>query len=359
MTVCRTWSVCIIAVALLGVLAVPGFGQGGGKISNAQSAMFENTASGTFLITGSEVWAYNTVTARTYFTNAWDGNPPTVGCTGGGPGGVNCAPSNKPATPVAPAADANKLNGKVGCNSCNFWDGNSLSLACGGPNSYTQDVTINGLNGFGNWKFTFTYNIGFASGGAGPFPTMTAWELQSSSTTDAQVTVDGFFAGQSTQKRSGGGNPGWSFKTSHTMTNSDGTSRLVNPQFEILDTNAVSVCGPNSITTELEAGVDYFYSRNAGFNGPLGQLIDGALVSVIQTGGKASPDGDTDNFAGNNSTNGERANITSAPSCSISAAGSYTLKVTGTLKGVEGAASLPVSITSSVCVSAGTCQVCP
>jgi hypothetical protein len=321
------------------------------QTSTAQSAMFNNTASGNFVITGNEVWSYNKDTAATYFTNTLTSGP-DVTC-GGSP--TNCADDNKPDPPAAPAPDASKLNATVNSNSCNFWEGTELSVSTGQQN-YKQSVTINGLNTKGNWTFEWTYTV--AVGTTNPPAAQTAWELQSSSTTTADVSVTGFFAGQSTQLASGKGKKDWSFKASHTMTDA-GVSRLVDPVAKIYDAGANLVCSL-AISTALEYGVDYFYAQNAGSNGPTGQLIDGDTVNRIQNGLKASPNGNVDDFAGNNTTLGERANITGTTpaACSIAAAGSYSLQVSGILKGVSGSASLPVSVTSSVCISAGSCQVC-
>ena len=51
------------------------------QTKTAQSAMFENTATGTFVIVGTEVWAYNKDTAATYLSNALVSGP-TVTCSG-------------------------------------------------------------------------------------------------------------------------------------------------------------------------------------------------------------------------------------------------------------------------------------
>jgi hypothetical protein len=345
-----------LAVTLCGVTA---FGQP--PTSTAQSAMFNNTAAGTFVISGTEVWSYNKVTATTYFSNTQTSGP-VVTCAGNA---TNCSASNQPATPAAPAPNPAKLTPFVSSNSCNFWDGTALSLnPLPADNQYKQSVTINGVNGSGNWKFEWTYTIAFTDSVGGPYAAKTAWDLVSSSSTSAEVGVDGFFAGQSTQKKAKAapGNP-WTFKASHTMTADDGSSRLVNPQYSIVDSGLNLVCGPTAIGVyPIERGVDYFYAQNAGFNGSASQLIDNYNVSVIQNGSPAlSPGGDADNFAGNNLTNGERQSVDplTTSTCSISAAGSYFLKVTGTLKGVSGTASLPVAVTSTVCISAGTCSLCP
>lgn len=348
-----------IPLLILG-LAVILAGSALAQTKTAQSAMFDNSASGNFVITGSSVYSYNRDTAATYFTNNWDGAAATVGCTGGGAGGVNCLAANKPATPAAPAADDNKLNGHVGCNACNFWGGNALSLACGGPTSYNQVVTLSGLNGRGNWNFTFTYTIGLTT--TDPVPAGTAWDLQTSSTTNADVSVTGFFAGQSVQSKSNG-TGGWSFKASHTMLDSLGASRLVGATATISDDQANVIC-TLPLTTAVESNQDFVYLGNAGRNGTVAQLFDDGVtangtVNEIQGGVSTSLNGKKDDFAGNNGTGGDRAVITASGVCSIAAAGNYTLNVTGTLKGVSGSSSLPVSVNSSICISAGTCSLCP
>lgn len=285
---------------------------------------------------------------------------PVVTCTGSGLGGVNCLPANQPATPTAPSSNVLKLTPYVATNACNFWSGNALELLEGGPKpQYTLSETINGLNGKGNWKFEWTYEIGFVDGNAGPFDPRTAWDLQSSSTTCAAVTVEGFFAGQSTQKKSKGTDK-WTFKASHMMTNPDGTTRLVDPLATVYDGLGNPVGEPLVIYTGRESGVDFFYQGNAGVNGSTSQLINDTFVSAIQQGLVSSPGGNTDNFAGNDYTNGERAWIvyTEPAAVEICDAGAYEMLVTRVLKGVEGSLSLPFSTTGSICVSAGDCQLC-
>ena len=344
------------------------------QTQTAQSAMFSTQASGNYVITGNEVWNYNKVTAATYFNNVWDGNPPTgpvVSCSNAPSNtGRGCNPAYQPAQPAttAPDPNPNKLTPHVANNSCNFWAGTALTLIPGPNTTYTQDdtVTVSGLTPSsgqaGAWKFTwtYTYNITFSQG-AGPFPPQTAWDLQSSDTTKAEVTVTGFFAGESTQKKSAPspGNP-WTFKTSFTMTDDLGGSRLVNPVAHILDSNASEICTLAINTTVPPFATDnYFYAKNAGSNGNSNQLVDNGTVLDIENGSVCSPGNNCDNFAGNNTTLGEKADITSTnpSSCSISQAGNYTLQVTGTLKGVSGASSLPVSVSSSLCIQAESCTL--
>lgn len=344
---------------LVFILAALGASAAYAQTSTAQSAMFNNTAAGTFVISGSSVYSFNKDVAATYFTNLLSGGP-AVTCTGGGPGGVNCLPANQPAAPAASAPDASKLTNHISNNSCNFFDGAALSLSIGGPTTYTQSATIAGLNTKGNWKFEWTYTIAFATT-AGPFDPLTAWNLESTNTTAADVGVDGFFAGESVQKKTKAtGADKWTFKASFTILDA-GISRMVNPQYTITDSTATVVCGPTAIALlPVEQGVDFQYDQNAGTNGTTSLLIPSGTVSAIQTGQVYNSLGDKDNFAGNDTTLGEKQAVDTAntPTCSISAAGSYTLNVTGTMKGVSGAASLPVSVASSVCISAGTCSVC-
>jgi hypothetical protein len=177
------------------------------------------------------------------------------------------------------------------------------------------------------------------------------------------VAVTGFFAGQSTQLKSNGSG-GWSFKASHTMLDSLGASRLVNATAVITDAAANTVC-TLPLVTNILSNQDFTYLGNAGRNGTLNNLFDNGSVSngsvnEIQGGISIALNNRKDDHAGNNGTGGDEAVIDSVASgsCLISAAGSYTLSVTGTLKGVSGGSSLPVAVSSGVCVSAGTCSVC-
>jgi hypothetical protein len=339
-------------------------GTASAQTKTAQSAMFENTAAGTFVITGSEVYAYDTAAAAGYFSNALLSGP-VITCTGGGPGGVNCAVANQPTTaPTAPLPNAQKLTPFVASNSCNFWDGAALTVnPLPQDNQYKQFVTVNGANGNGNWKFEWQYQIGFADSVGGPYSPQTAWNLQTTSTTAADVTVTGFFAGQSTQLKSNGSG-GWSFKASHTMEDSFGLPRLVGAQATITDDQANVVC-TLGLNTSVVNGADFTYLGNAGRNGNVGNLFDdgatsNGTVNQIQGGVSTALNGKKDDHAGNDGTGGDKAVIdsTTPATCSIAAEGSYTLNVTGILKGVSGSSSLGVAVSSNVCISAGTCTIC-
>jgi hypothetical protein len=199
--------------------------------TTAQSIMvFNNDTNGQldlaaqqFVLLGSETWSYDNDAAKTYFTNAWDGNaPPSPTCNGTGcaPGDLTWIPNSCPTPPApgGPAMDANKLNPVVGQNSCTFFDGGTLS-----GDTYTQDVTVNGdcsvcqpCTGGGscggslmacptigtqkyklvdknaNFKFTYSYNITPITN---PVEARTAWNLDSNNNSPAHVDVSAKVAG--------------------------------------------------------------------------------------------------------------------------------------------------------------------
>ena len=85
------------------------------------------------------------------------GTNPTVTCTGSS---TNCASLNQPATPTAPDPSLTHVQ-PVGCDDvlckmrCLFLNGGTLDTI-----HYDQAVkNVSGLNGKGNWTFTFYYTI--------------------------------------------------------------------------------------------------------------------------------------------------------------------------------------------------------
>lgn len=353
----RLGGALVAAFVIMGVLGGPNALAAKAKSSTAQSAMFATgpASSSSFIVEGTETWAFDAAAAAAYFTNQWDGNSPTVSCTGGGAGGVNCLPANQPAAPSTPAASPQKLTPVVNSNQCTFWAGGAPSVS-GPQSSYTQSETIGGLNGSGNWKFTWT----FAIASLGPVAPRTAWNLQSSDLSPAVYTLDGFLAAQSTVKKSATRAQQWTFKTSHTIRNPDGSPRVANLMASLYDTMGTATIADDvlldaaALTFTVETGVDFFYSRNAGASGTLNQLVDGAFVDAIQDGLVASPGGFTDDFSGNDATLGERA-VIDPVDFELTSEGSFRVAVTGVLKGVDGGLNLPFATSSTVTVTAGTC----
>jgi hypothetical protein len=93
-------------------------------------------------------------------------------------------------------------------------------------------------------------------------------------------------------------------------------------------------------------------------------MTDNGLLSLLQDGQTIGAILDGDDFANNNTTvadackNVEKSTA-SASGIFLNAEGQYTLTITGTVKGVASAADTPFSVSSTICISAGTCQVCP
>ena len=358
--------VALAALMMGGLLLSPSIASA--QTKTAQSAMFDNQAAGNFVIVGSESWAFDADVAATYFMGSLVSGPVAT-CTGASSNtGRGCNSVYQPAAPSSPDPSPvpnSNVNGTVNPQNCTFWDGGQLQVNA--PHAtYTKSVNnVPGLTpttgNAGNWKFEWTYSYSVV--GNGLVAAKTAWILQSSNTNGASVSVTGFFAGQSVQSKTNG-TGGWSFKASHTMLDSLGASRLVGATATITDSDANTVC-TLALSTGILSNQDFTYLGNAGRNGTTAQLFDDGVntngtVNEIQGGVSTSLNGKKDDFAGNNGTGGDQAviNGSTPSSCLISDAGDYTLNVTGTLKGVSGSSSLPVGVSSSVCISAGTCSVC-
>jgi hypothetical protein len=321
------------------VMAAPA--SGGNQ--NAQSIMFTSTLDNLFIVQGEETWHLNFDAARLLFT-ATPGAP-VISCTGGGRGGADCLPANQPPTPSALAASTSEppnsfFTAQNDKNRCALWNG----LALDTPPSYTQNTTINGANGGGNWKYVWTYTFAALS----PQAARTAWELITSA--GATVAVEGYVAGQSLIKKPKTGNNDWGFKVSHTITEL-GLARVSNLSYTVNGGEPVLI--PTLI---VESGIDFLYQRNAGQNGVTNLLIDGALVSAIQKGDVVNVLGDKDDFTGNNTTNGERVKFSGA-TLSLDNEGVYTIVFSGVVKGNNGLSDIPISLTKTIVVTAQGCQI--
>jgi hypothetical protein len=319
---------------------------GSGATQNGQSIMVTPTFDAFYIVQGSETWKLNLDAARTYYTTVVTG-PVFVSCGGNA---ANCGAANTPPAPTAPAADPNEPSNayfaaSADKNRCTFWNGGDPDT----PSSYTQDVTVPGANGNGNWKYRFTYTLIAPTGVAAK----TAWDLISSTGTgDAEVELTGFIAGQSVVKKIKVAKNDWTFKVSHTINDGLGGHRVVGLGYSV-DAGAVTLFDPLT-QLQLETGVDFFYAQNSGNNGFTNLLVDGAMVNVIQNGGKAAYSGETDDFSGNNTTLGERVNFF-GPTITLGA-GTHSIVLTGTVKGNNGLGDLSINVTKNVTVDAQGCQ---
>ena len=207
-------------------------------------------------------------------------------------------------------------------------------------NQYTQPVTINGVNGNGNWKFVWTYEVGFANTVGGPYAPKTAWELQSSDSESANVayrilrwSVDAVEVKRQRRLVVQGIAHDAGLARSITACRRNGRDHRC---------RRTTIC-TLPLVTNILSNHDFTYLGNAGRNGTLNNLFDNSIesngtVNEIQGGVSTAINGKKDDHAGNDGTGGDRAVIDSVAtgSCWISAEGSYTLSVTGTLKGVLG-----------------------
>jgi hypothetical protein len=350
----------------------------GGNATNttAQSVMFNTSMNGSqFLLTDTQVFQFQRDVAAAHFTNSWDGVVPSGLVQGQAHG------TTAPAAPSAPPPIDTKLNGPVNGNSCVFFNGGSLTLQ--GDTTYSQSVyqdvayqdCKNTCTGGKNptctttcttktdtYKYTYNYGIVVNEPDA-VLPPLTAWTLVSNSPgAPVTATLGGTLAAETTVKKSKGSSDPWSFKTGFSLPNAvdPTTGQYVGVQniLATLTDGSGNVVEQRTLTNTVQHGVDFYYSQNAGYNGPYNQLVDGAAVSEIEKGLVFAIDGVTkDDFAGNNSSLGDLA-VLDLVDFTIEQPGSYTVTVTGTLQGVQGVLPLSFSVAESIIYQAAG-DACP
>jgi hypothetical protein len=363
-------SVLIVLTALLGApSSAPA-----APSQTAQGIMVNLQGSGDFIITQNQTWKFcngpdsctdlnsNTVApASSYFTNAWDGNAPTL---------VSCTPSTKctnlgtPPAPGAPGADFTWVYGPGHANSyacasnkCTFWAGGDLQGL-----SYTQ--TASSSAGSGSTARTATYQYTY---NVTPTQTsvaaQTAWYLfQSSGGTTATINIDAQIAGESVVVNNTfkclSGVPGtarcgkFSFNLGtpgYDATN-DRVQNLTVTVTDVTDPNnpvVVETVNPGNTVIDGDpfGSLTFDYTTNAGSNGATQYLQNGDAYSVMTTndvpGGGFGP------------TDLEEAIMDTVPA--TLGPGSYTVTLTGTVKGNSASSNLPFSITNQLHISAENC----
>jgi hypothetical protein len=356
-----------VLAAGLTLAAAPAFAQS----QTAQSAMIDVTLDQTaYQIEGTITWTFQRGThnepgtAMAAFSNAVLSGP-TVTCSGSG---TNCDLANQPAAPVPPPADEVKLQQHAQGQRCTFFFGGTL--ATGG---YDRSSVINGVNGKGNWSFTWTYAITPTTAvvAAG-----TAWTSEETGGT-VDVGFSGFVASESFLKQSA------KSKYSFTMIEGGVTrARNMFATLQVPDPNNVggwlTVNTPvdlNDVDTDgdtvldgvaiVAATVDFTYGANAGtfgnsavfpalHTGAAGAKVPNGVVNILTGASDGSP---ADNFAGNNNDLAS-GNVHKALFASLFAGltedGSYRVLISGALKGNSSAGDLGFSIGSSL-VQIGGC----
>lgn len=299
----------------------------------AQSMMVDfGSLAPAYQIEGSITWKYDRDAAETYYTNAWDQNPPVVTV---GTGATQTSPG-------APAPLANKLMQHAQSQRCTFFFGGTLSSS----DSYTQEV-----NGTRGWKWVYTYRIDPVP--PGTVQAHTAWSSETSGGT-VNIPVGGFVASESFLKQANNRT-----KYSFTLNDSLGASRVsdVSATLQKFDganwaavASPLAYAGPLPITA---ATADFVYLGNGGAFGNanvftyLHTTPPGSSVNTILT---------SDGFQ-NNDSDLAGGNVHKAPYGGTPADvftlvmgddGAYRLSVTGTAKNNTGTAAQAFSAASDV-----------
>jgi hypothetical protein len=385
----KTLTISSMAIACLalavGLVLVPK-AHAAAPSQTAQSIMVDGNFNSTaYQISGTTTWTFHRDCAEADYTasaGVWDGNTPT--CTGGGSGGVNCLPANQPTPPPAPPADPHgpdSIEHHAQQDRCTFFCGGTLD----GWN-YTNTQTVNGLNGHGNWTFTYNYSV-TTIGSVDP---ATCWTCEQTGGS-VDVKFCGFVAGESFLKK-GRDNTGWDKKYSFTLTEPDPitglpVSRVTNVTvtlqrstdagltwFDVqgplaLDTSNIVSCGKptdsvgGTFCDNAGTPVDYPYSGNAGVAGNAavyGYLhYPGAMAAALTNDIMSGIAPSQDNFPNNN--NNLCAYSQTAPFFAefsgLTDAGMYQLHITGTVKGNAGIADQQFNVTGGGTIIGG-CPDC-
>jgi len=251
---------------------------------------------------------------------------------------------------------------------CTFFNGGTLT----GTDTYTKTVTVvvnsGPQAGRGTWKFTYTYNIApdpskdqdTSQPGVQVAP-RTAWNLiDSSGASTVSVEVNGTIAGQSVVQNDAKGKRTWNRKYSFTLLNPDGSSRITDLKVTVSGTdsngNPVSLEAYPGHTVDTNPG-DFEYTGNAGTNGNTNLLVPGpAMVSDILKGNVTATDGGKDDFIQNDVVVGYVHLATMEPVTFDLGPGTYTVTISGKVKGTDGNLDLSFDVTQHLTISAEGCE---
>ncbi|MEH7612262.1 hypothetical protein [Gottfriedia acidiceleris] len=297
--------------------------------STAQSIMADLHTEGTFALVENQFYHYNTATAASYFTNAWDNNKPTVEVRGGDSSIVG------PDAPVAPAPLEKPLTQVIADNNNQhaFLEGDTLT-----GTTYTQDVKVDksiqtGVDKKGNpifktvtFIFTYTYNVSPTTTEAvAPF---TAWDLTKTtgdSSAHIQVTAD--IAGESVQVSKQNPNGKYSFSIGDDAL----TNRVTGLSITVSDATNNNVISTTATDSTIVKGQDFNYFANAGSYGTAASYLkQGSAVGILN--GILS--GDT--FKGNDNGGADGSALSKAvmtPVDLVLTPGDYSITLSGSVKG--------------------------
>jgi len=355
--------------AMFALATTPAFAQS----QTAQSAMVKVDLDDTaYQIEETITWTFQRGTHREPGTAMYAytndlASGPVVTCSGSS---ANCASTNQPATPPAPGADEIKLQQHAQAERCTFFSGGTLTVG-----TYDQSVTLNngGLNGKGNWTFTWSYAITPTSFVVGPY---TAWTSEVTGGT-VDVGYSGFLASESFLKQATRN------KYSFTMIEGGVTrARNVTATLQLFDGTAwQNVPGAtadlNNVDTDLDtvndgldivpAAADFSYFANGGWFGNSAvfnalHAVPGKAANGVDNILKGVADGSpADNFAGNNNDLAA-GNVHTGPFSSsfagVSGEGSYRVNIAGVLKGNSSSSDFGFSVASNQTIVGG-CPIIP
>lgn len=300
-----------------------------GPSQTGQGIMVNLSGAGDYAIVLQNTYKFNKTTAATYFTNLWDGIAPT--CDGRG------CPGTAPAAPAPLSTKVNKGNpGKddvTGKNECTFLTGGTLV-----GDTYTQSLSTGSNKDKNEATYTWTYVVTPTQATVDAF---TAWDLVSSvgTGTTAHVDVTATIAGESAVNNTNNSKVGlkYSFDLGTTL-----SPRVVGLTITL---DGVQVAWPNST---VNFPVNFYYTTNAGSNGNTALLKDGDARTILNT----------DSFAGNDNGGAGGAALALATMDTVGldlAPGVHTVTLTGTVKGNNALADLPIHITQTVTVITPGC----
>jgi hypothetical protein len=320
-----------------------------GNSQTAQGIMVNLAGSGDFALGDTMMYRFNPANASAYFSNAWDGNAPTVNCTGGSA----CSTATAPAAPAAPAPDAGYVDSSNGrsraqgadqANECTFFVGGNLN-----GKSYTQTASVTQsvpvLVGKQtkyqslNYTYTYTYNV---TPTVASVPSLTAWDLyKSTGDTIADISINADIAGESVVVS----NQFPSGKYSFSLTDSVVGNRVQGLALTVSDTTGWSDTQyPNStvFANYPNGSLDFDYTTNAGINGTAQSFLkNGDALTILNS----------DTFAGNNNGGADGSALAKAVVDTVNLSlpvGDYNVRLTGTVKGNSAVADLPFSVTQTV-----------
>jgi hypothetical protein len=354
-----TMTIGFLALAVGLMLAPKAHAAGPNASQTAQDVMVKTVLdNAAFQISGTTTYTFDKDCAEGNYTagaGTWDGNTPT--CSGSA---ANCASTNQPAVPTAPDPDAhgpNSIEHHAQQDRCTYYCGGTLSSW-----NYTQTATVAGLNGKGNWTFTFNYSSSpkIADVAAG-----TCWSCAETGGT-VDVGFSGFVSSESYLNNRNTGTTKYSF----TLLDSLGASRVLGATAKLqysadglfddtVDVGTIAFTDPLPVTSTVN---DYLYYGNAGVFG------NSAVFSQLHAIGGGKPATNVsailleDNFANNNNdlTNGnvQEADF-SGSFTGLTQAGSYRVVISGTVKDNAGSGFEAFSVTSNSTIIGGCDQCSP